>query len=412
MITERGPHGTVAVMTIKSEKEVVPHALSALRSRSLRNCLPIYLRELFGQTQLCADCTGMIPISDPKAPDIFVTETQKIHEIANWLESVVDVLDLALDPSGLSLFAEDVWIDSGSGRIFFTYLPLRNEFGTGCILSSMDSFSLEKLLMSHFFRPTIPDTIRHKLTDAVEKGEESLFLKAVSELRETRPDVKQKRPYVSPLTQVLLTIIFTMLITLVMIRGIAPNRSDTGEIRKWAVPYVLIFGGITVSALVRFRNIPDPKPEKECAVSKRKTETSLFFPKSDSMGSEGSTPFHFPLHPGFLCEENEYGKKTESKRRGVIWTDDFLIGSDRILCDFVLDHPSVSHKHARIVFRQGIFYLTDLGSDCGSFIGHRKLYTFEENPLTDNDIIRIGEIRFRFSCADPSDSKSKNINSP
>ena len=73
MITERGPHGTVAVMTIESGKDVVPHTLDALRNHSCRHCLPVYLRELFGQKQICADCTSLVRVTDPAAASVYRT---------------------------------------------------------------------------------------------------------------------------------------------------------------------------------------------------------------------------------------------------------------------------------------------------------------------------------------------------
>ena len=70
MVTERGPHGTIAVVTIEPDKEVVSHALTALRNRSLPHLLPLYARELFGRNQLCADITGLISLADPQVGDV------------------------------------------------------------------------------------------------------------------------------------------------------------------------------------------------------------------------------------------------------------------------------------------------------------------------------------------------------
>ncbi len=59
-------------------------------------------------------------------------------------------------------------------------------------------------------------------------------------------------------------------------------------------------------------------------------------------------------------------------------------------CDIVLDSPEVSRVHARIVYREGQYYFTDLGSTGGSQVNGEEAPTNENFLLKRNDIIRIG----------------------
>jgi len=103
--------------------------------------------------------------------------------------------------------------------------------------------------------------------------------------------------------------------------------------------------------------------------------------------------------PAFLTQQITQSAKDSKPLRAVIWVDDFLIGRDKSLCDFFLDHPSISDRHARILHREPVYYLVDLGSAAGTWIGSSRLYSFEENPLSDGDIFICGDFRFVFNHA-------------
>jgi hypothetical protein len=59
-------------------------------------------------------------------------------------------------------------------------------------------------------------------------------------------------------------------------------------------------------------------------------------------------------------------------------------------CDIVLDSPEVSRVHARIVYREGQYYFSDLGSTGGSQVNSEEAPTNQNFLLKRNDIIRIG----------------------
>ena len=59
-------------------------------------------------------------------------------------------------------------------------------------------------------------------------------------------------------------------------------------------------------------------------------------------------------------------------------------------CDIVLNSPEVSRVHGRIVYREGHYYFTDLGSTGGSQVNKEEASTNENFLLKPNDIIRIG----------------------
>ena len=403
MVTERGPHGTIAVVTIEPDKEVVSHALTALRNRSLPHLLPMNARELFGRNQLCADITGLISLADPQVGDVYASSYKRKKACADLFISVGDLLDRMMSPAGLLLNPENVWIDPQSGELFFTYIPLRSgDSESHCMLSSIDSDSLEKLLLHDFFSEVITDDIRNRIIDCVNRDDELGYCDAVEIIRTADDKEPRRQKLLTPLAiawgSILLLIIFFLPVLFGLSGGV------TGRLGMYKCGAAFVAGSIllTFSAYIAFHHKDNPSGSERPA--DEKSGINLLFPESadrdlQKIGSDSPFP-----EPAFLVEQCEYGKKISKRKRCVIWTDDLLIGSDQLLCDFSVSHASVSPRHARIVRREGLFFLIDLGSRSGSYIGHRKLFSHEENPLSDGDTVRIGDIRFLFSYRDQNEN--------
>ena len=76
------------------------------------------------------------------------------------------------------------------------------------------------------------------------------------------------------------------------------------------------------------------------------------------------------------------------------------IGRDP-LCEFILDDATVSARHACLTFRQGHWWIEDLGSKNGTFINGQLL----ELPtvVAEGDILACGGVEFGVSMSsDPS----------
>jgi pSer/pThr/pTyr-binding forkhead associated (FHA) protein len=405
MITERGPHGTINVVTIESEKDVVLYALDVLQNRSCPHFLPVYLREQLGSLQLCIDCTGLICLSDPGIINIWPSPAAKKIAIADLLFSIPESLDLLLEPSGLSLCSNDIWADPVSGSLFFTYLPVMNTSKhRGCFLSSLDIDALESLLMDSFFLDDISEDSRHMIISFLQDDNEAALLSLLDEIRIPKETPHAKSPCLTKYSVALIIQLSVMIFSLICIVLAEKPHTPTERTTSWLTWYLIIFSTATVVLWCAFSRSADtgtgiPAEKKMAGLRK-----SLLFPDNKSTGSGYSEfPGTANISPAFLTEQTEYGtSKKRLFRRSVIWTDDFLIGSDPYLCDFCVQHSSVSDRHARIVRRNGVYYLLDLGSAGGTYVSHRKLYSHEENPLTDNDIIRIGDVRFLFIHKEPA----------
>jgi hypothetical protein len=401
MILERGPNGTIAVITIESEKDVILHALEVLQNRSCPHYLPVYIREQMNKTQICADCTGLIRLSDPQSAMQYSSPEKKKYAIIELMLSIPDSLDFFLEPSGISFQSSDIWIDPASGNLYFTYLPTRfKNRPQGCFLSSVPSDELEELLLNSFFSDVIKEEERHQIICSFQNDNEIRLRELFSEIMTSKSETEKSEPAITKCTIAWTLQLILMLLTLAGV-SIVPGLSPLlKHIHLWGIMYVAFFSLSAAVAPLICARYPGVNPKSAVMTNTSNARKDMLFPESNKSSVNALESLDFPaLSPAFLTEQAEYGSAKRGNRlRTVIWTDDFLIGSDHILCDFSIDHASVSDRHARIVRRDGTYYLIDLGSLRGSYISHRKLYTQEENPISHNDIIRIGDVRFLFTC--------------
>uniref|UniRef100_A0A0D6RA07 FHA domain-containing protein n=1 Tax=Araucaria cunninghamii TaxID=56994 RepID=A0A0D6RA07_ARACU len=79
-----------------------------------------------------------------------------------------------------------------------------------------------------------------------------------------------------------------------------------------------------------------------------------------------------------------------------------IFGRQVVVCDFVLDHPSVSRQHAAVVqHKNGSIYVIDLGSVHGTFVANERLT--KDNPVE----LEVGQ-SLRFAASSRSYILRKN----
>jgi hypothetical protein len=401
MILERGPNGTIAVITIESEKDVILHALEVLQNRSCAHFLPVYIREHMNKTQICVDCTGLLRLTDSQPSTIYSTLEKKKNAIVELILSIPESLDFFLEPAGISFQASDIWINPVSGSLFFTYLPTRlKNRPQGCFLSSVPSDQLEELLLNPFFSGAINEEERNRIICSFQEGNEIRLRELLNELNSSDSQSEERAPAFTKRTIAWSLQLILMLLSIVGINILSGLHPALKDIRNWGIMYVVFYSLFAAAIPHIFSKNPAVKQESTVLTKDSNARKEMLFPDSNKKTGNAWQCLDAPVFsPAFLTEQAEYGSVKKGNRlRTVIWTDDFLIGSDHILCDFSIDHSSVADRHARILRREGTYYLIDLGSLCGSYISHRKLYTQEENPISHNDIIRIGDVRFLFTC--------------
>ena len=70
----------------------------------------------------------------------------------------------------------------------------------------------------------------------------------------------------------------------------------------------------------------------------------------------------------------------------------FVLGRDEMLVDAVLDHRSVSHRHARLTRLDGRLCVEDLNSTNGTRVNGRRLEPFAPRALAPGDAVVLGDV--------------------
>jgi len=73
---------------------------------------------------------------------------------------------------------------------------------------------------------------------------------------------------------------------------------------------------------------------------------------------------------------------------------DVIIGREK-RCGISIDDPFMSQRHAEIIVRDGVCYISDLGSTNGTFINGSEI-SDEPIELLDGDKVQIGQLSFIF----------------
>ncbi|PID86529.1 MAG: hypothetical protein CSA11_10715 [Chloroflexi bacterium] len=76
--------------------------------------------------------------------------------------------------------------------------------------------------------------------------------------------------------------------------------------------------------------------------------------------------------------------------------DNIIIGRDKNEASIILIDKSIARLHARITCQQNSYWLYDEGSAQGTYLNYTRL-SLTPKEITDNDIIGIGRLQFRFS---------------
>ena len=73
-------------------------------------------------------------------------------------------------------------------------------------------------------------------------------------------------------------------------------------------------------------------------------------------------------------------------------SDGMVIGRSADQCEFVVAHPTVSRRHARLRVAGEALQVEDLGSTNGTRVGEQALKAGEPMALHAGDKLRIGDV--------------------
>ncbi len=399
---ERGPFGRIAVRTVASESDVILHALDVLQNHIIPSILPVYLREQMGQVQLCIDCTGYVVLSEVKTKD-WSDEKEKRACISMFLKAIIDAQDHFIDPESFVMNPDYVFWDPADKKLYWYCLPLvQQQINLTHDNSARTWQNLEQLLLDPFFSDLIAEDDRNQIICLFRDAREDDLLAFLADFAASEPILTKQKKHIG-IRAICLGIQFLfMSVCFAVCIYIERKQADFFAESEWASWFVLIFTFLLITILIAGH---DKRPETSQRGNRNRSETNQFLTKKEiyfptskkAVGVYSTDSPKAQFSPAFLTQQVTSPSQDKKAQRAVVWVDDFLIGRDKCLCDLFIDHPSVSDRHARILHRGPMYFLLDQGSAKGTYIDSRRLYSFEETPLNDGDVIVCGEMRFVFS---------------
>jgi len=395
---ERGPFGRIAVFSLESKRDVVLHVMDSLQNHVLPSVLPVYLREHFGRKEFCIDCTGCEQIS-VRSRDLAWEPAVKRKAVSVFLLALLDAQDHFIDPRHFLFDPENVFFEPDTKKLLWCCLPVLRDTVEPETEMCFPTEKLERLLMDSFFADVIDDDERSRIICLMNDGRDNELTGLLSRMASIPKTQVRASP--RPAAFLLSAQAVLMVITGILLFILSVKADQTAAVRNLRGWYLLFFSVMLLLTVICTggKRKPAPSDTREEPESPFLTKKEIYFPGQKVTNGESAWTEKCTEHPP--CYLNQLtitsGGSEKKGLRSVVWVDDFLIGRDRILCDLFLDDPSISDRHARIIRRGVLYLIMDLGSSEGTFIGSQKLYSHEENPLTDGDTLTIGKLKFVFS---------------
>ena len=98
-----------------------------------------------------------------------------------------------------------------------------------------------------------------------------------------------------------------------------------------------------------------------------------------------------------MLSEGLPGSAEESEGlRAFILIDEFIIGRDGKTVDLALQQQTIGRRHARIIRREGTFFIIDLGSKNGTSLDGRRLNKYQEYLMPDRCRLQFADVSMYF----------------
>jgi len=376
---ERGPFGRIAVFSLENKKDMVLHVMDSLQNHILPSVLPVYLREQFGQKEFCVDCTGCEQITVcSKSLDWELPAKRKA--VSDFLLTLVDAQDHFIDLRHFLFEPDCVFIETDTKRLNWCCLPVLRDTAEQTPDLSFPSGKLERLLMDSFFADVVDDDQRSRIICLMKDGRDQELNILLNKMSSSQDAAVKKHFRTASVLLAIQTVLMIITGILLVVLSLKTDQTSTVQnLRGW---YLLFFSVMLLLLVICTggKAKPEPPVPSEESGSLGLTRKDMYFPEQNLTQGESAWVSRITQHPPAYLDQimNTADEKAKKGVRSVIWTDDFLIGRDRLLCDLFLDDPSISDRQARIVRHGILFMIMDLGSSEGTFIGSRKLYSHEE----------------------------------
>ncbi len=371
-----------------------------LKYNHIPGLLPLTIQEMNGKTFFYYEVTGLVSLAD--AAETTGADAALFSALFSGLANLLDSLEeYLLGIHTLAAEPEQVFFDASRKTLYLACCPALQEDFYGSLkntaaflLGKLDHKDREAVVCGYQFyqgcveKRITSDFLKELLyrPEKEEKGEEPHRLtrqegRKESPAEEPEPGPQQNKPREKMMpSEERLSLLFEEDEDVP-----AKKKEKKKEKRKRERKPLFSF---------RKRKERKGKGEGGQALPDRKDPVSIY-------GEEDSDPFRTVLlsdRPGkktkvraWLIPEELFKEDSHA-----LSEDEYLIGREGGSAGICLDSPGVSRIHARLVWEEDAYYLTDLQSANGTFAGGERLAGGVARRLSEGEEIAFGDARFRY----------------
>lgn len=421
MQIKKGPYGYYAMEKFDDPDILCSYAEEVIAG----NRSDFYLKpdsEYIGSGIMCCyEFSGFLQITDPEFSVLSSGKRNPSHKketrnlslrrrsAGDLFYSFISFLDHLVAPSCIVLDPDMVFTDAEGITIKLCCLPIKSKPEDLC-LSSLNAGRFERLLNCDFFKSIITDDERNALVYSVRENNEELFLKTADIIRgsvgngstvpESSDTVKSgnskekthARTKHSKEEKDLITACLSAFLSFVLLA------------RNMLLPCFLFFILSVIILMVTILNQKkrESSINKEETLEKSRQRSSILFSEETSVNADNSsdqipgtreTNTLQPLVCGQLSLISDSNKANSSYS---LYLDETCIGSDCFLSDIVIDDPGIAPLHARILLKNGSFYLEAAEGTGKTYLEDSPVENGKTYEIKTGQKITFGDFDFRF----------------
>jgi len=458
-LLDSDPAGTYLVWALNSKSRVISYQMEVLIRNRPPYLLPCFLRFHQGQQQICQDISGLFSL-DAASQDQDLHPERGREILLELINDLTDAADHLLPANQISLIPSTIFLDANRKLVLAFWPVCRGDKSGAADCSELQELQeLLHILGRAFHLPAAEiaawceqlskgglEKLQEQLANQHSGAEEQTNLSASSDYRGNGSRINDylcshisAAKKIKSLTKLFCLFFLHVICLAGYLTGI--RNGETWSLTVKAIfllllLFLLLIDIRQVQALRLKRNHHDTQCpsnsqlKKASATAAEKPEAPATIgtfvkqlivqatgylntigkalrqglnPEPDlSPDPGGQTVFHSTNPDDFrmaLLSEGRPGTLAENEGiRAYILVDEFIIGRDQKNCDLYLENLEIGRQHARILRREGSFFLCDLGSRNGSTVDGRRIMKNTETLLPDQCLIKFADRQFYFQA--------------
>ena len=389
MKIERGPHGIIGTIKVENSELIVPYEYGVLENRQFSNLLPVSLRTMFDELELCFDITGLISLTD--IDRLNWTQNEKRTALLKSLETVFSSENYYLSPEKFSYNEKNIYIDTEKKDFIWRYMPVK----TNESHKSDYKDRIEQLLLSSSFLPLLTDTERTQIVHFMQKGKTEELIDFLFSIQEEKIEQDVSKTAIHPF--VVLAGMYLLYLFSCLIKMQSDHMDFSNAYHEYILAFFILLYGIFIWK--GKNNMPFIKKEKkaESGISK-----DILFPH------ENNTILKETNWPPYFLIELRPDAPGDLSRKAIILTDEFVLGRDPLVCDYTLDDEKLEDAHARIERFEDKLYISDMHTEHGTWVKNKRLEEPEKILLQNGDVIQLADTILLFTNGQITQIEGKN----